>query len=81
MGIGGCTDLRTFVHIISSMQPVFTPSILESNLTCPECNWKGKGSETSQENFRFEDSIELYCPSCNHYFGLVNTSKDTETGV
>lgn len=64
-----------------SMQPVFTPDILETTLLCPACNWQGKGNETSQEKFQFEDSIELYCPTCNHYFGLVNTSTDTENSA
>ena len=55
------------------MKPVFTPTILQDHLQCTNCSWQGKGEDALQEKFTHEESIELYCPKCNYYFGFINT--------
>ena len=59
------------------MQHQFSSNILtELELTCPKCDWQGKGNETIKEELFLTEAIELYCPKCNHYFGFVSTSED-----
>ncbi|MBA2500870.1 MAG: hypothetical protein H0V30_14185 [Chitinophagaceae bacterium] len=61
------------------MKPVYTIAILDKNLSCPNCQWEGKGRELIQEKFSHEESIELSCPKCNYYFGFINTGTQEDS--
>jgi DnaJ-class molecular chaperone len=59
------------------MHKVYSPSVLLSpNITCPKCNWQGKGTDIKQEELILTDAIELYCPTCNGYMGFVSNSDE-----
>lgn len=55
------------------MQQIYSPTIFDvTTLTCPKCTWEGKGADTTQENLFLTDATEIFCPSCQHYFGFLN---------
>jgi DnaJ-class molecular chaperone len=61
------------------MHKVYSPSVLLSpKITCPKCNWQGKGTDVKQEELILTDAIELYCPTCNGYMGFISNSEDGE---
>jgi DnaJ-class molecular chaperone len=59
------------------MHKVYSPSVLLSQeITCPKCNWQGKGTEIKQEELILTHAIELYCPSCNGYMGFISQNEE-----
>jgi len=59
------------------MHKVYSPSVLLSpDITCPKCNWQGKGTDVKQEELILTDAIELYCPTCHGYMGFVSNSDE-----
>ena len=48
----------------------------ETELECEECGWTGKGYETDKEYTALPAAIELYCPVCKNYFGVVCTQRE-----
>jgi hypothetical protein len=59
------------------MQYQFSSSKLaEIELSCPKCNWQGKGEKAVKEELFLTEAIELYCPECHHYFGFISTSEE-----
>ena len=62
-----------FGNIQVAMHNVYSPEILnKEDIDCPDCSWKGKGSEIDQEYLFLTDAIELYCPCCKNYLGFIN---------
>ncbi len=62
------------------MHQIFPPTVFaKQEMHCLKCNWKGKGSEIKQEDLFLTDAIELFCPSCNGYFGFVSNSEEEST--
>lgn len=58
------------------MHQIFSAAAYTTNtITCPQCNWEGLGNDTVQEHLFLTDAIELYCPTCNHYMGFVDTAE------
>jgi hypothetical protein len=59
------------------MHQIFPPAILTTQeIHCLKCGWEGKGSDMKQEDLFLTNAIELFCPSCNGYFGFINDSED-----
>jgi hypothetical protein len=70
---GSFYNLKFEIHLNFNMHIVFSTDILKSEqVNCPECTWKGKGSDTEQEYLFLTDAIELYCPCCKNYLGFIN---------
>ena len=57
------------------MHKVFTHDDLNDPINCPQCSWKGKGADTKKEDLFLTDAIELYCPDCETYLGLLNNEE------
>jgi hypothetical protein len=61
------------------MHTVFAPTIFSTPVvSCPKCNWQGKGEDIKQEELFLTDAIEIFCPSCDEYFGFVSTNEPDE---
>jgi hypothetical protein len=55
------------------MHNVYAPSILLSpQISCPKCQWQGKGTEIQKLELTLTQAIELFCPTCHGYLGFIN---------
>ena len=59
------------------MDKIFNFETLEqTEIECEECGWVGKGYETQKIYIGLPADIELYCPVCGNYLGLVVKQAD-----
>ena len=54
------------------MHKVFSPDDLNDTIMCPKCSWKGKGTDIKKEELLLTDALELFCPECATYLGMMD---------
>lgn len=61
-----------------SKDTVFNPATFNDQLlTCSECNWTGRGSETVIiDLYNVTDSQEVRCPKCDNLLGILPIEKE-----
>lgn len=46
-------------------------TLAERRVECEECGWVGLGYETEKKYENLPQAIEIYCPVCRNYLGIV----------
>ena len=59
------------------MLKLFSTGDLDGPVHCSQCSWEGNGRETKKEDLFLTDAVELYCPQCDTYLGLLNKDEST----
>jgi uncharacterized Zn-finger protein len=53
----------------------------EQSLSCPNCNWTGKGHQAVIIDFYgVTDNKEVHCPKCDENIGILQTNSDGPPG-
>lgn len=61
------------------MHKIYSADLLaSSHISCPKCEWTGKGSDVKMEELFLTNATELFCPLCEGYLGFLSEPEEQE---